>query len=61
MRRSNVLIGLAVCALLASGTNDLYNVGCCTAGPGYDTASGWGGVDFGAVARYFKNSVTAAP
>ena len=24
------------------GDNDLYSVGCCEAGPGYDIASGWG-------------------
>lgn len=37
---------------VTAGTNDLNNVGCCTARPGYDTASGWGSVDFGAVADY---------
>ncbi len=45
---------------VTAGTNDLYNVGCCTAGPGYDTASGWGSIDFGAVAAYFKNAGAAA-
>jgi len=31
---------------VTKGTNDLYNVGCCTAGPGFDAASGWGSVNF---------------
>lgn len=31
---------------ITGGSNDLYNVGCCTAGPGFDAASGWGSVDF---------------
>jgi subtilase family serine protease len=33
------------------GNNDLFHVGCCTAGPGYDQASGWGSLDLGALAR----------
>jgi hypothetical protein len=24
------------------GGNDLHDVGCCIAGPGFDEASGWG-------------------
>lgn len=32
------------------GNNNLFNVGCCTAGPGYDTASGWGSLNFAALA-----------
>ncbi len=32
---------------VTTGNNDLYSVGCCTAGPGYDAASGWGSVNFG--------------
>lgn len=31
------------------GDNDLYDVGCCTAGVGYDLASGWGEMDVGAL------------
>ena len=27
---------------IVQGDNDLNSVGCCTAGPGYDTASGLG-------------------
>lgn len=27
------------------GNNDLFGVGCCTAGPGYDMASGWGSLN----------------
>ena len=46
---------------VTAGTNDLNNVGCCTARPGHDTASGWGSVDFGAVADYLTITVTAAP
>lgn len=41
------------------GTNDLYGVGCCTAQPGYDTASGWGSIDFGAMARFYAGMQTA--
>lgn len=32
---------------VTAGTNDLYRIGCCTAGPGFDAASGWGSVNFG--------------
>lgn len=31
---------------VTTGDNDLYGVGCCTAQPGYDAASGWGSVNF---------------
>lgn len=31
------------------GDNDLFGVGCCTAGPGYDQASGWGSMNVAAV------------
>lgn len=34
--------GSAALTDVTSGTNDLYGLGCCTAGPGYDEASGWG-------------------
>ncbi len=37
------------------GTNDLYNVGCCTAAPGYDPASGWGSLDFAELLRYAES------
>ena len=37
------------------GTNDLYSVGCCTAAPGFDPASGWGSVQFSAVANHYRN------
>jgi subtilase family serine protease len=36
------------------GTNDLYSVGCCTAAPGYDPASGWGSIQFSAIADYYR-------
>jgi len=31
------------------GNNDLFDVGCCTAGPGYDMASGWGSLNIGSL------------
>ncbi|MFN8038137.1 MAG: hypothetical protein U0Q07_02905 [Acidimicrobiales bacterium] len=34
---------------VTSGTNDLYGLGCCTAGAGYDEASGWGTLQFAAL------------
>lgn len=34
---------------ITQGNNDLYSNGCCTAAPGYDSASGWGSPDFGAL------------
>jgi subtilase family serine protease len=37
------------------GTNDLYSVGCCTAAPGFDPASGWGSAQFSAVANHYRN------
>jgi hypothetical protein len=30
------------------GHNDLFGLGCCTAGPGYDAASGLGSLRLGA-------------
>jgi subtilase family serine protease len=36
---------------IRSGDNDLYDVGCCTAGPNYDSASGLGSLDL----RAFMN------
>ena len=35
---------------ITQGTNDLYNVGCCTAATGYDTASGLGSLRLGPLA-----------
>ena len=32
---------------VVEGDNDIFAVGCCSAGPDYDRASGWGSVDFG--------------
>jgi len=37
------------------GNNDLFGVGCCTAAPGYDPATGWGSVDFGALLAYYQS------
>ena len=41
------------------GTNDLYNVGCCTAAAGFDPASGWGSVQFSAVADHYRTLMAA--
>jgi kumamolisin len=35
---------------LTRGDNDLFRVGCCSARPGYDRASGWGSLDLSALA-----------
>jgi kumamolisin len=35
---------------ITQGNNDLYRLGCCSAGPGYDRASGWGSVQLDALA-----------
>jgi len=47
------------------GDNDLFDVGCCTAGPGYDEASGWGSLNLGAVSQVLNASpqyqIPAAP
>ena len=36
------------------GTNDLYGVGCCTATTGFDAASGWGSLQFSAIADFYR-------
>jgi kumamolisin len=38
------------------GDNDLFDVGCCTAGPGYDQASGWGSLNVGAVSAVLNGA-----
>lgn len=38
------------------GDNDLFGVGCCTAGPGYDQASGWGSMSLGSVSQVLNAS-----
>jgi kumamolisin len=38
------------------GDNDLFDVGCCTAGPGYDQASGWGSLNIAAVSAVLNAS-----
>lgn len=35
---------------ITRGDNDLFRVGCCSARPGYDRASGWGSLDLAALA-----------
>jgi len=43
------------------GTIDLYGVGCCTAGPGYDMATGWGSFALTPLAAALRSpSVTLA-
>lgn len=46
----------AVFTDVTSGTNDLYQVGCCTAGPGYDLASGLGELDAATLAEALARS-----
>ncbi|MFI0431774.1 MAG: protease pro-enzyme activation domain-containing protein [Candidatus Nanopelagicales bacterium] len=36
---------------VTAGTNDLFGVGCCTAAPGFDGATGWGSIRFGEFLR----------
>ncbi len=36
---------------VTKGDNDLFRVGCCSARPGYDRASGWGSVNLAALAN----------
>jgi len=44
------------------GNNDLYGVGCCTAGPGYDLTTGLGQVDFANLASALvPAAVTVTP
>lgn len=35
---------------ITSGNNDLFGVGCCVAGPGYDQATGLGAPNFAEMA-----------
>lgn len=34
---------------IPSGTNDLFDVGCCSSKPGFDAVTGWGAVDLDAL------------
>ena len=43
---------------ITQGTNDLYSAGCCTAAPGYDSASGWGSVNFGGLLNAYEADIT---
>ena len=36
---------------IVSGSNDVHGIGCCSAVPGYDAATGWGVIDFSLAAR----------
>ena len=42
---------------VVDGDNDLYEVGCCTAVPGFDPASGWGSIKFGALFAELQRSI----
>ncbi|NQU37951.1 MAG: S8 family serine peptidase [Actinobacteria bacterium] len=44
---------------VTQGNNDLYSVGCCAAGPGYDTASGWGSINFSKLAAAYRKLLQA--
>ncbi len=46
---------------VTQGTNDLNGVGCCTATRGYDPASGWGSIDFAALAAAYVVNPLARP
>lgn len=43
------------------GSNDLFELGCCTAGVGFDLASGWGEVDFTALHEALGGAPLPAP
>lgn len=45
--------GAGVLSDVTQGNNDLYSVGCCQAAVGYDAASGWGWLNFGALATAY--------
>lgn len=42
---------------VVDGNNDLYDVGCCTAVPGFDPASGWGSIKFGVLFAELQRSM----
>ena len=48
--------GAGVISDVTEGSNDLYSVGCCQADVGYDAASGWGWLDFGALAAAYPEA-----
>lgn len=41
---------------VTTGSNDLFDVGCCTAAVGYDSASGWGSLNFDKLARAYSRA-----
>jgi subtilase family serine protease len=43
------------------GDNDILGIGCCGAGPGYDTASGWGSVNVTRFAQAAHRAWDARP
>ncbi len=44
---------------ITQGTNDLFGVGCCTAAPGYDMASGWGSLRLDQFGTLIVNALKA--
>lgn len=46
---------------ITTGDNDLFNVGCCTAAPGYDMASGWGSLRLDQFGRLMANALDSEP
>lgn len=44
---------------VTQGNNDVYDVGCCTAAPGYDMASGWGSARFDEFTRLITEAIKA--
>ncbi len=42
---------------ITEGNNDLYSVGCCSAAPGFDAASGWGSVNFGELHDSYRSRI----
>jgi subtilase family serine protease len=42
---------------IVSGSNDMHQVGCCTATPGYDPATGWGVMDFWDLAQRIEAAI----
>ena len=49
-------LGAGVISDVTEGSNDLYSVGCCQAAVGYDAASGWGWLDFRALAAAYPEA-----
>lgn len=46
---------------IVEGDNDAFGIGCCSAGPGYDAATGWGVVDFWDLTQRVEAVLAARP